>query len=107
MSIARSTLNIPADPLARRDWVVYQLRTRGSSLRQIAREIGVVHQAVSQTLVLPNSHIEPAIAKALGVSVRDLFPERFDSRGRRLHRTREKQRSTVYLTGNVQTARVA
>jgi Ner family transcriptional regulator len=87
--------------------VVYQLRLKGSSLREIARQEGVVHQAVNNALMLPSSHLERAIAKELGLRVQDLFPERFGATGQRLNRTREPKRSSGPTQRNGKGARAA
>jgi len=102
MSIYPSTLDVPKNPAERRGWVCYQLRLRGSSLTRIAKEEGVSLQAVSNALMMPSSFIEPAIAAALGLTVEQLFPERFDAMGQRLAHTRQVKRSTVTGHGNVQ-----
>lgn len=86
--------DVPKEPAIRRAWVIYQLRLRGLSLRRLAKREGVSHNALGHALVAPSSHIEPVLAKALGLKVRELFPERFDEHGHRLHLTRPPQRNT-------------
>lgn len=96
MSIHSSTMNVPKNPAERRAWVLYQLRLRGWHLADIAREEGVSRQAVFSALHAPNEHLEPAIAAKLGLEAKQLFPERFCAdTGRRLHRTRNRNRSTA------------
>lgn len=104
MSSLTTTLAVPKEPAFRRAWLVYQLRLRGWSLRQLASQEGVSYEALARTMVEPNSHLEPLIARVLGTTVRELFPERFDASGRRLHRTRERQRSTQRARGNLKAA---
>lgn len=94
MSISAETVSLLKEPAKRRAWVAFQLRLRGSSFSELARELGVSRQAIGQALLVPSSHLEPAIADALGITVRQLFPDRYDASGRRLFRTREPQRNT-------------
>ncbi|HYH17613.1 MAG TPA: helix-turn-helix domain-containing protein [Azospirillum sp.] len=68
--------------------MVASLKRKGSSLRQIAAELEVCAQAVSQALFLPSERIERALADRLEVAVHDLFPERYRPDGVRLCRTR-------------------
>lgn len=107
MTNENTTLDIPKEPASRRAWVIYQLRVRGLSLSQLAADIGVSQQAMSEALMRPSSHIEPVIAKAIGVSVEQLFPERYDAAGNRLFREREPQRSSGAKARNVKGRRVA
>lgn len=92
MQSAQSIKAVPANPRARRAWVIFHLHSVGSSFREIAAREGVSHQAVSACLTQPNSHLEDAIARAIGLTARELFPERFDVSGRRLFNTRMPQR---------------
>ncbi|WP_162917003.1 helix-turn-helix domain-containing protein [Dongia deserti] len=102
-----TTYDVPKDAAKRRHWVIYQLRVRGTNLRRFAFQIGVSQQAVSAALFSPSSYIETALAKELGLKPQQLFPERFDSAGRRLHATRSPQRSRAPLGRNVQVPGVA
>lgn len=101
MTTLTTTLTVPKEPAFRRAWLVYQLKLRGLSLRELGRREGVSYESIASTMVSPNAHLEPVIAKALGLTVRQLFPERFDNTGRRLHRTRERQRSRAAERGNI------
>lgn len=73
---------------------------RGNSLRKLAQQEGVSHQAMSAALMTPNAHLEPVVAGALGLTPQQLFPERYDRTGNRLCRTRVPQRNTRIPTGN-------
>jgi len=107
MTINLSTVNVPKSPAERRAWIVYQLRIRGASLRRLAAQVGVSPQAMSNALMLPSSHLEPVIAEALGLTVQQLFPERFDALGTRVCWTRDQQRSTHHAYRNVEQERAA
>lgn len=103
MSHAIATTDVPKNPAIRRVWICGQLRIRGASLRALAKEEGVTHQAMSAALMAPNVHLEPVIAKALDMSAEALFPERFDAAGRRVTRTRPMKRIMESAPGNVET----
>jgi lambda repressor-like predicted transcriptional regulator len=102
MTSAPASQAIPKNPAKRRAWVGYMLKTRGLSLRALARELGVTHQAVGAALMAPSVRIEQAIADALDIAVTDLFPERFDDLGNRLHITRPANISAGRAPGDSQ-----
>jgi lambda repressor-like predicted transcriptional regulator len=89
----------PKNPNHRRAWIIFQLRTLNMSLATIAAEEGVSTAAVSKTLLMPNSRLEEAIAKKLGLTARALFPERFDEHGHRFFRIGEPKRNTATPRG--------
>lgn len=107
MFIEPATLDIPKMPAERRAWVIYQLRIRGLSLSRLARDEGVSHQAMSLAFTTSSSHLQETIAKAIGLTARQLFPEYFDASGNRLTWTRERQRSTRPARDNVQSEEAA
>lgn len=80
-----------ASQMERRQWVLFQLRLRGESFASLAVELGVSRNSVGQALDLPSDRVERAIAAKLGMGQRELFPERYDGRGRRLHAVRESK----------------
>lgn len=96
--------DIPKEPAKRRAWVQMQLRWRGESFSSLARQHGVSREAVSQALLIPSYSLECAIAKALGLDARDLFPERYDASGRRLHRVLAQKVNTAKSRRNVNRA---
>jgi lambda repressor-like predicted transcriptional regulator len=85
--------SIPRDPLERTLWVQMQLRLKQMNFSTIARELGCHRQEVSMAMRLPLYRQEKAIAEALGVTVRELFPERYDEDGNRIHAVRENSNS--------------
>lgn len=107
MSHAISTSDVPKNPAVRREWVNFQLRLRGCSLRSLAFAEGVSPQAMGAVLMTPNSHLEPVIAAALGLEPRDLFPERFNAAGERIARIRPIQRTTRRHSRNVESGEAA
>jgi Ner family transcriptional regulator len=73
---------VPLDDRARREWIKYQLRVRGSSLSALARELGVSRHATRLALDKPYPRMERAIAAKLGLQPKQLWPERYDEQGR-------------------------
>lgn len=75
------TATIPTDPRQRREWIKFQLRVRGSSLSQLARELGVTRHTTILALAKPYPRIERAIAKRIGLLPQQVWPERYDEHG--------------------------
>jgi Ner family transcriptional regulator len=94
MQTVLTTNDVPKEPTQRRAWVGYQLKIRGSSIRRLAFENNVSPQSVGQALMAPSFHLERVIAKALGLRVEQLFPERYSADGCRKMTTRTPQRSS-------------
>jgi lambda repressor-like predicted transcriptional regulator len=76
--------DVPKNPAEKQAWVIYQLRIRGWSLRTLGREHGVTGQAMSHALRVSSVALEPIFANELGLTVAELFPERFAANGRRI-----------------------
>jgi lambda repressor-like predicted transcriptional regulator len=70
-----------------------QLRLKHQNFSTIARDNGWHRQQVSMAMHIPCYPQEKAIADALGITVRELFPERYDEDGTRLHAVRENSNS--------------
>jgi len=84
-----SELNIPKEPAVRREWIKYQLRLKGYSLRQLAREDGVYPNVPAVALTRTFPKWERIIAGKIGVLPQELWPERYDEQGRPInHSTR-------------------
>jgi lambda repressor-like predicted transcriptional regulator len=94
MSKPVSARDVPLKPYHRRAWANYQLRLAGSNLTALARAAGVSEPAISNCFDAPNSHLEGVIAEKIGLTARELFPERFDDDGNRLSPVRRQTRST-------------
>ena len=77
--------DIPTSPHERMLWVGAQMKLRGTSLAKLARDNGWGKQAMYFAMRAPSYPQEKIIAETLGVEVRDLFPERYDSTGNRIH----------------------
>ena len=75
-------LLVPLEERARREWIKFQLRVRGSSFSALARELGVSRHAPRLALVKPYPRMERVIAEKLGLKPQELWPERYDENGR-------------------------
>jgi lambda repressor-like predicted transcriptional regulator len=83
MPIYPSISDIPENPAVRGAWVVFKLRVAGSSLKAVGDLEGVTKQAVSNAVSRAGGNgsserLEKAVAAALRLPVKDLFPERYD-----------------------------
>jgi lambda repressor-like predicted transcriptional regulator len=78
--------DIPADHRERGQWIIGQLKLRGTSLRKLSLSAGYDASYVSQALTRPLQPAEALIATALGTTEAVLFPERHDRIGQRLNR---------------------
>lgn len=79
---------VPEHPRERQAWVLFQLKLRGESYSSIAEREGVNRTSVRKAMTEPSFTMEHAIAETLELTVQELFPERHDATGRRLHQTR-------------------
>jgi Ner family transcriptional regulator len=96
MSSRSQTRDIPKRPTERRQWILFQLKLRGSNLSALARELGCTHQAVIHAAAgRPSQEIEKAIADKIGVRHVDLFPEHYDEAGERVPLARPRQRKGI------------
>lgn len=93
MSAPVATLNLPLNPSARRGWLVYELKKRGTTVSELARREGVSREAIGTAMNQPASQIEKLIAQVLGYTPHQIWPERYDASGHRLIPTREPSRS--------------
>ncbi|WP_270802938.1 helix-turn-helix domain-containing protein [Aeromonas sp. QDB54] len=78
---SNSCSEVPRDLERKREWIKYQLKIRGLSLADIAREHNISRQAVSTALCRPNPRWEHEIASALDMLPFELWPERYDNLG--------------------------
>ncbi len=87
-----NTAEIPSNPDLRWEWIKFQLRARGTSLAKLARALNVSGQAVKNVKRTAYPRMERAIAKALGLEVAALWPERWGTDGapRRLRPNRSE-----------------
>ena len=86
-------LLVPLERIARREWIKFQLRVRGSSLSALARELGVTRHAPRLALVKPYPKMERVIAEKLDMRPEQLWPERYDENGQP-NRTKGRPRSS-------------
>lgn len=76
-----NTADIPLDPAQRWEWIKYQLRTNGTSLAKLARELRVSGPAIKNVKRTAYPRMERAIAGALDLQVEVLWPERWNADG--------------------------
>lgn len=107
MTIAPAINAVPKEPAIRRAWVQMQLRIRGLSFSEIARQERCSRQAVAAALLVPVYRLECAIAEAIGLQAQNLFPERYTADGRRLHQIRGDKTNTGGKRRNVYSRKVA
>jgi len=93
------------DPRQRSIWVQAQLQLAGISFAAIARVHGWNRRAVANAMQTASDPQEKAIAAALGVTQEQLFPERYDAEGNRLHHVR--QHTGTVAASNVKRTRAA
>lgn len=70
-------IKVPADPTERKAWIKYQLEIKGSSFADLARETGNSRQTVRKSLDIKYPKWDRAIADKIGLSVSDIWPERY------------------------------
>lgn len=93
MSKHNASQDIPKRPTERKQWILFQLKLKGSNFRALGRELGCTHQAVAWAAAGHASlEIERAIADKIGLAHVDLFPEHFDDQGERIPLARPRQR---------------
>ncbi len=110
MSKNTPSLDIPKRPTERKQWILFQLKLKGSNFRALGRELGCSHQAVAWAAAGNASmEIEAAIAAKIGIRHVDLFCEHFDDQGERIPLARPRQRKGKPQTenGNVYSREVA
>lgn len=108
MTKPKRTPDIPRAPAARRAWIRYQLTLRGLTFEALARELGVSGTAVrSAATGYPIQRIEMAIADAINVPARTLFPEHYGPDGTRApDRTKVRNRTAHAAQGNARNGAV-
>lgn len=75
---------VPAEPLARRAWIRLELAKRGYDLFSVSKKKANVHLTLRKAMSRGHSAGEQRIASALGIHPKKIWPERYDSRGRRI-----------------------
>ena len=86
---------VPTNLFERSQWIMTQLRLRGTNLSRLAVENDLHRQVVSLALTSPHARAEELIADALGTKPRVLFPERFNASGVRLYGRRDRRISAA------------
>ena len=74
-------INIPKEPTERWEWIKFQLRLKGYSLRRLGKEYGVSSNAVD---AVSSQHLpkwERIIADKIGLQPQEIWPERYGKDG--------------------------
>lgn len=71
------SIDIPSNPVARRAWILFQLKLKGHTLGSLARSLGVSRNTTCSALHRQYPRMEAAIAKKLGLRPQQLWPERY------------------------------
>lgn len=71
------------DPDTRRQWIKFQLAVHGTSMADIARELGVTRHAVKRALNISYPKMERVIAAKIGLEPCVIWPERYQTKGLR------------------------
>lgn len=83
-----SPREVPRHPAALGSFIRLQLRLRGMTLPRLAEQHGLCRQALYQAIAQPSARCEQIIAEAIGLTPRELWPDRFGYQGTRLHTVR-------------------
>ena len=67
---------------------MYQLKIRHCTLRGIAREAGITYHTLRGAFFQPSFPSEKLLADAIGLTVEQLFAERYDDDGNRIPNVR-------------------
>lgn len=74
-------LDIPTNPTARWEWIKYQIRSRGLTLAELSRRLGVELGTLASVKRTPYPRMERAIAAALELQPAAIWPERWNQDG--------------------------
>jgi Ner family transcriptional regulator len=83
MLLDAKTKSFLHDPIARWNWIRFQLSIKGLSISSVAREHGVRSQTLSSCRNQPYPKMEKIIAEKIGYSEKEIFPDRFNTDGTR------------------------
>ncbi|MGO0632243.1 helix-turn-helix domain-containing protein [Pseudomonas sp. SAR267] len=91
--------NIPLDLDSRWEWVKYQLRIRGTSIADLARDAGLNESAFRNAKRRAYPRVERDIANALSMLPGQIWPERWNADGTPLRLRPNRAESNVSQTG--------
>jgi len=98
---------VPISPEQRWEWIKYQLRSSGSNLSRLAAELDVSDSAAQLAKYVPYPRIERAIAKKLGRTPLEIWPERWNADGTPArHRPQRAEKRTDECKSGEQTAHI-
>ncbi|WP_306102479.1 helix-turn-helix domain-containing protein [Pseudomonas sp. SJZ079] len=107
MVVAMNVKDVPHDPARRWEWIKYQLRVRGSSAANLARQLGITDRAIRATKERSYPRVERAIAAALGTTPEMLWPERWNNDGTPMRQrpNRAEHSMQYHCTGSAKDSR--
>lgn len=79
--MAISFREIPSDRKKRRQWILFNLRARGTSLADVARGLGIKPHTAYPALVRRYPRVQREIARLLEAPVSRVFPEFYGCTG--------------------------
>ncbi len=85
-------INIPKEPTERWEWIKYQLRLKGYSLRRLGKEHGVTGKAVEAVVRQNAPKWERIISGMIGLQPQEIWPERYGSDGLPIRHSSRYQR---------------
>lgn len=74
-------LPVPTHPEQRWEWIKYQLRSKGFTFVSLGRELNVSAGAPQLVKYTPYPRLERAIAKRIGLTPAQIWPERWNADG--------------------------
>lgn len=92
--------SIISDQSLLKAWVLYQLNIRGKSFASIARAKKVSRQCPAHAFKRTYPHMEKAIADAIGLNPKDLWPDRYDAKGTALYRMGRPAKKSIVMSSN-------
>jgi Ner family transcriptional regulator len=69
-----------------KEYIKYRIRIQYGTIRALAKQSGVIPEYLTDTLLRPRPKGEGIIARALGVSPAEIWPERYTEAVMRNHR---------------------
>ena len=100
-------ITVPSDLRKRAAWILYHLKKRHLTLRELGRQNGCTGNAMRHAFFLPSYPQEKILADVIGLTVPELFPERYGAAGVRLHKVRGEKATAPTASRHGKKTRVA
>lgn len=90
-------ISIPSDIKQKSEWIKYALRLNGHSGASIGASLGVTRVSVSHVICGASSeNVERAIAKAIGIDPKHIWPLIYDSKNNRI-----RKKKSLHVNNNM------